>query len=172
MSDALQPVDLSEDEVRAIRAGRRVVRYEPVPIDDTPITEESWRVYRRQRGIPSNAQNVRFIGFLKCDSPEGSVTVSSRMDPPVPLGAGDVLWVREAFAEYEPDDVQGTRVYYAADYEGRECWVRPGVALMWRPSSEMQREFARCFVNVHCLGVEFRDGAWQWVLAYDCAAAL
>jgi hypothetical protein len=77
-----------------------------------------------------------------------------------------VRWVREAFAEHEPDDVQGTRVYYRADYPTGECQVRPGVFLTWREASEMPRKFSRFNVASRVRGVEQRDGVWCWVIDY------
>lgn len=72
-----------------------------------------------------------------------------------PLGApGDDLWVRETWAEHEPDDVQGTRVYYRADHAGGEAQVRPGMFLRWTPSIHMPRWASRLTLRVTSVRVE------------------
>lgn len=90
-----RPILFSAPMIRAILEGRKTVTRRIVRVDDTPITEAAWRAHKRQRGIPSNAQNVRMCGsYVKCDAPAGSATVSSRVECPYGWG-GDRLWVRE-----------------------------------------------------------------------------
>jgi hypothetical protein len=156
-------LDLIDAEVRYLIGAGVLTRFEPIPIDDTPITLKQALDCEKQRGIPSNATNVRWLGlYVKCDSPDGSACRSARVEQP----EEGVRWVREAFAEHEPDDVQGTRVYYRADYPTGECQVRPGVFLTWREASEMPRKFSRFNVASRVRGVEQRDGVWCWVIDY------
>ena len=72
-----------------------------------------------------------------------------------PFGApGDDLWVRETWAEHEPDDVQGTRTYYRADHADGEVQVRPGMFLRWTPSIHMPRWASRLTLRVTSVRVE------------------
>ncbi len=162
-ADLEDALDLDDAEARHLLGAGKVTRFEPIPTDDTPITHEQADRCEKQRGIPASATNVRWMGlYVKCDSPEGSVTVSSRVLPPEERPR----WVREAFAEYEPDDVAGTRVYYRADYPKGECQVRPGVFLVWREASEMPHHLSRFSVDMKLVGVRQKSNVWCWVIEY------
>lgn len=115
------PVFPSDPPGRRKSQTRRAVR-----IDDTPITAADVAKLKRQKGIPSDAQNVRFLGeYVKCDAPPGSHTVSARV--PCPYGdVGDTLRVRERWAvakEYDRQppsalgDVARQQIWYEADEE-------------------------------------------------------
>jgi hypothetical protein len=67
---------------------------------------------------------------------------------------GDRLWVRETHAEYEVDDVQGTRTFFRADYADGACQVRPGVFLKWTPGIHMPRVVSRITLEVVSVRVE------------------
>lgn len=95
-----RPILFSGPMVRAILDDSKTVTRRIVRVDDTPISAAASNAGRRQRGIPSNAVTVRNLGYLKCDAPKGSATVSSRVA--CPYGApGDRLWVRETFSSWE-----------------------------------------------------------------------
>jgi hypothetical protein len=83
--------------IKALMAGAKTQTRRTIRIDDTPISKRDYDALKFQRGIPSKAENVRLLGYLKCDAPPGSHTVSSRVHCPYGV-AGDRLWVREAFA--------------------------------------------------------------------------
>jgi len=152
-------------EVRELLGAGKVTRFEPIPIDDTPIIDQ--KANAKQPGIPTNATNVRWLGlYVKCDSPAGSDIVSSRVLAP----EEGPRWVREAFAEYEPDDVAGTRVYYRADYPKGECQVRPGVFLAWREASEMPHHLSRFSVDAKVTTVRQKNNVWCWVVEYARSA--
>ena len=76
MSATARPIVFSRSMVLGLVAGLKTVVRLPVSIDDTPISEADAKACRFQRGIPSNAQNVR-LGwpYLKCDAPEGLNTL-------------------------------------------------------------------------------------------------
>jgi hypothetical protein len=94
---AEKPLLFSGLMVLQILADRKTQTRRLVPICDEPITQDDADACKRQRGIPTKAVNVRNgYGYLKCDAPKGSATVSSRV--PWPCGyRGDRLWVREAW---------------------------------------------------------------------------
>jgi hypothetical protein len=94
-----RPILFGAPMVRAILAGAKTQTRRMIRIDDTPISEAAYKALRNQRGIPSNATNVRMLGYLKCDSPPGSATVSSRVWCPYGM-IGDRLWVRETHAQF------------------------------------------------------------------------
>jgi hypothetical protein len=92
-----RPILFSGPMVRAILAGTKTQTRRVVRVDEIPITEDAARDGRLQKGIPSNAANVRLLGdYVKCDAPPGSHTVSSRVLSPYGL-PGDRLWVRERY---------------------------------------------------------------------------
>jgi hypothetical protein len=142
--------------VRAILAGQKTQTRRLIRIDDTPVQFEASAANVRQRGIPSDAQNVRFLGcYLKCDAPEGSTTVSSRVLCPYGQ-AGGRLWVRETWATLTGN---GIRTVYRADGEDpRTGWddtppvARP--AMRWRPSIFMPRAASRITLEVTSVRVE------------------
>lgn len=90
-------IRLGDLEVAQTLRGLKTQMRLPIRIDDTPITEAAARAGKRQRGIPSNPQNMRGLRgpYLKCDAPAGSATVSSRVDFPYEIGQR--LWVKEPF---------------------------------------------------------------------------
>lgn len=157
-------ITLTPREVRSVLSGSSVSILRPIAIDDTPISEADAMACAHQRGIPTHAQNVRMCGFyVKCDAPNGSATVSSRVD--CPFGHfGDALKAREDFAEYEPDDIQGTRTYYRADYPDGRCQVSPGFWLEWTPGDAMPTELARLTLTIESVGLarDPQSGAWSW----------
>lgn len=96
-----RPILFSAPMVRAILAGEKTQTRRIVAIDDKPISARAADKGKRQRGIPTNAVNVRFLGpYLKCDAPVGSATVSARVE--CPYGdIGDRLWVRETWRTWD-----------------------------------------------------------------------
>jgi hypothetical protein len=84
-----------------------------------------------------------------------------------PLGKiGDRLWVREWWTEYEVDDVQGTRNFYAADYADRQCQVMPGVFLKWQSPLFMPRRASRITLEITEVRVEcVQDLSWPDAIA-------
>lgn len=146
------------DSVRSILAGEKLQTRRLVRIDDTPVLFEDSAANVRQRGIPTNAQNVRFLGsYLKCDSPAGSTTVSSRVL--CPYGAiGDRLYVKETWMELYDNGNDGLtclppsgddqraalrRAKYRADGEKPE-----GFAASWKSPRYMPRWASRITLEV------------------------
>lgn len=158
--------------VRAIVAGQKTVTRRAIPIDNTPITEAEARAGKHQRGIPTNAQNVRFCGpYIKCDSPEGSFTVSSRVD--CPFAEVERLWVREAwctppgFGDWRTTDRSAIR--YTSTDGAPEGWKR-------RHARFMPRKYSRLVLGVVGVRVERlheiddADAQCEGVLTLDGAA--
>ena len=167
-----RPILFSSSMVRAILDGKKTQTRRIVRIDDAPISKADWDKGKRQRGIPSNAQNVRMIGYLKCDAPPGSYAVSSRVDCPYWDLGGSRLWVRETWA---PADAMAgihdtdldtpqcvayaadrTAVVFGHDLKARKAdtyawnWDR----LKWRPSIFMPRWASRITLEVTAVRVE------------------
>ncbi len=129
------PILFSTPMVRAILAGQKTVtrRLVRLPGDLDPETLHSG----------CDGTTAQKFG--------GGVRVPVRC----PYGEpGHTLWVRESFAQYEPDDVQGARTYYRADREDGACQVRPGVFLKWTPSIHMPRNRSRLTLAVEDVRVE------------------
>jgi hypothetical protein len=122
-----RPILFSAPMVRAILAGTKTQTRRIVRIDDRPITASDVEKLKRQRGIPSNAKNVRMLGYLKCDAPPGSATVSSRVDCPYGI-PGDRLWVRESIkvvARADEDGLDHDLAVFVADESATvlDTWV-------------------------------------------------
>lgn len=169
--------------VRAILAGAKTQTRRLVRIDDRPITGARAAPGRRQRGIPSNAVNVRMLGYLKCDAPPGSETVSCRVD--CPYGdPGDRLWVRETWApvdhfmgeeKEEPQSIgyQADRValcHHHPMFESQpsrlDTYAWNWDAITWRPSIHMPRWASRIDLEV----TEVRVERLQAITAEDAIA--
>ena len=89
------------------------------------------------------------------------VAVASRpFDARALPSVGVAVNVLEAWSEYEPDDIQGTRVYYRADYPDGECQVRPGVFLTWSDASTMPEEVSRIRAYVAEVTIGMDSTAW------------
>lgn len=76
---------------------------------------------------------------------------------------GDLLWVREAFAVVEIDDVQGERVFYRADYPNGEHQTRPGYFLRWTRAASMDRELSRIEIEITASRIE----GDEWVADFE-----
>lgn len=157
-SYSVRPILFSASMITAILAGRKTQTRRLVRIDDRPILDDFITRNRRlddpldprgyERGIPSNAQNVRMCGdYLKCDSAPGSITVSNRVLCPQGV-SGDHLWVRETWAGEKKYDRRkpsrippGTRVWYLADGK-KPKWAgrsRPSIFMMpWMSRIELE----------------------------------
>ena len=170
------PILFSGPMVRAILAGEKTVTRRPVRIDDRPIAEAVAKACGHQRGIPTGATNVRWLGtYLKCDAPDGSFTVSSRVA--CPLGdPDDRLWVRETWCAadtmyYEHDSDPPRVIGYRADlsaisyedaFDGRKPRAIPASdlatwgwdKLRWRPSIHMPRWASRLSLVVVRVGAQ------------------
>lgn len=140
-----RPVLFNGAMVRAILAGaktqtRRVVKA-------TPGQQARW-LTPSLLNMSLRAEIV--MGGAQFDHPAGGPLTWVRS----PVAPGDDLWVRETWAEHEPDDVQGTRVYYRADHADGESQVRPGMFLRWTPSIHMPRWASRLTLRVTSVRVE------------------
>lgn len=165
-------VDLSDEEVRtALRCGCLTVK-RAVPIDDTPVVDAHINIAGstaplRQRGIPTNARNVRSLGkYLKCDAPSGSDVKSSRVD--CPLGFLERVWVRESFAEIELniDGAFKARLSYRADHPCGVLLASHRAELAWREAPEMTLEQSRFSMFAANIEVVIDNGLWYWVAKY------
>lgn len=164
-----RPILFSGQMVRAILDNRKTQTRRIVRICDAPITKAESDACRRQKGIPTNAVNVRLCGgYLKCDAPPGSATVSSRV--PCPYGQPDErLWVRESFfvdhynyyprgpfPKAKPPEIDDN-ILYAADgtccEQLGECDCE-GKGAVWRPSIHMPRWASRLSLEIIRIRVE------------------
>jgi hypothetical protein len=101
--------------VRAILAGTKTQTRRKIAICDAPISLKDFFAAKKQKGIPSNAVNVRNGPYyLKCDSPLGSRTVSSRVVSPYGH-SGDQLWVKENFRWIEGLEGMRSDLQFQAD---------------------------------------------------------
>lgn len=140
-----RPILFSAPMVRAILAGMKTQTRRAIRIDDTPISDADYKALKNQRGIPSNATNVRMLGYLKCDAPPGSATVSSRVWCPYGM-IGDRLWVKETHVYRAKYD----EVYYRADHPVHDPFAHNG----WRPSIFMPRKWSRITLDILDVRVE------------------
>jgi hypothetical protein len=166
-------ISMTAESVQAILAGTKTQTRRLVRIDDTPISKTSDDAQRLQRGIPSNATNVRFLGpYLKCDAPPRSRAVSSQVVCPYGV-AGDRLWCREAFAYSvkDPDsafndeyDAEHYDIVYRADAEDVGAWTQDEwtevglnqttIAPPWRPARHMPRWTSRITLELTAVRVQ------------------
>lgn len=151
-----RPILFSGPMVRAILEGRKTQTRRIVRICDEPITKAESDACRWQKGIPSNAVNVRMCGtYLKCDSPPDSATVSARV--PCPYGhREDRLWVREPWRIFDAskecscyDDCVCSRLHgkpvFRADCDSED---------KWKPSIYMPRKLSRLTLEIVRVRVE------------------
>lgn len=151
-----RPILFSGEMVRALLAGRKTQTRRVVRICDTPITKAECDAFKRQKGIPTEAVNVRMCGeYVKCDSPVGSATVSSRVT--CPYGSiDDRLWVKETHHVGS-----NGAVHYRADYpvdgdpfNADECGDDTAlVGEKWRPSIFCRRQHSRITLQIVMVNV-------------------
>jgi len=153
-----RPIIFSAPMVRALLDGRKTQTRRVVRICDDPITQADHEAGRRQRGIPTDAKNVRWLGYLKCDAPPGSYTVSARVD--CPYGdPGDRLWVKETHAQFAVGNRSGISpqcVAYRAtcDADGGFEYANNGDEVMrlkvtkWTPAIYMPRWASRILLEI------------------------
>ncbi len=142
-----RPILFSAPMIVALLDGRKSMTRRQIRIDDMPLTAK--QVGKRQRGIPSNASNVRLLGeYLKCDAPDGSATASCRVTCPYGF-IGDTLWVRETW--WHNESIPGANgVAYRADGE----MPRHMEGSRWRPSIFMPRWASRITLEITGIKVE------------------
>ena len=157
-----RPLALGGDDIRAILSGKTQLRW-PIPVDDSPITEAQASAGERQRGIPTNAQNLRFCGdYLKCDSPDGSYTASSRVT--VPCEPDDVVWVQETWRPDYSHDPEDTR--YRADLPDD---VDPVIVDLypWEASADMAHSRSRLSLRIVRVAFERAGDGYVWVVDFE-----
>lgn len=166
VGDGEVPVDLSTSEVRELIRRGSLTLIRPIAIDDTPITDADADANVKQRGIPSNAANLRFIGpYLKCNSPYGSVTVSSRVECPFGRYVGKRVWVRETWrpdSSHDPDD---TRYFADLAEDLSDNWCDPSE---WQEPETMPRTRSRLLMVVVGFGIQHR-AVHEWLIHYNIA---
>ena len=123
--------------VRAILAGnktqtRRVIKPQPEPFEGETDGGDYWHWKSKKGGVIWPHLGIGSSRF-------------ERMAEFAPYKLGDVLWVRETWAQYISDGKKG--YLYKADpafdsYEPRDSGWN------WRPSIHMPREAARIFLKV------------------------
>jgi hypothetical protein len=144
-----RPILFSGPMVRAILDGRKTQTRRTIRICDTPITKAQSDDCARQRGIPTNAFNVRRCGnYVKCDAPAGSATVSSRVECPHGW-IEDRLWVKETFMPDPYINSVASTIYRATEpdpdrYSGNH----------WKPSIFMPRIRSRLTLEITSVRVE------------------
>lgn len=136
-------------------------------------------IRRPVEGLPPNPVNVRHLGggYLKCDAPPGSDTVSLRIQ--CPWGGEELFYAREAWAAHwmygnlapelsrstHPDD----NYWYRADgahAPGSHGCPAHGRRGPWREAETMP-VWASRFAYCGRVRVELTGGVWQWVLAME-----
>lgn len=139
-----RPILFSGEMVRAILGGRKSQTRRAIRICDDPIPKSDRVLY--QRGIPTNANNVRMsCPYLKCDSPPGSATVSCRVF--CPYGTiGDKLWVKETFGI--PYALAKGQVAPREDIVYRANPRDQSAPLKWKPAIFMRREYSRITLEI------------------------
>lgn len=142
-------------------------------------------IRRPIEGLPANPVNVRHLGlgYLKCDAPPGSDTVSLRIQ--CPWGGDELLYVCEAWRALAYGPAFGAEFHYQADgydpachYEARVCHRRivdpcPDLDLRyrplewgpWQPAETMPVWASRFAYRNRGVRAELTGGVWQWVLA-------
>jgi hypothetical protein len=107
-------------------------------------------------------------GVIFCRSIE---TCTERMAVPAPYRVGDMVWVREAFA-----DSDERAPHYRADFDnlGRGGWdLRDAThghvtVYRWRPATNMRRDESRLTLRVTDVSVERNEGGqWTWMVAFE-----
>lgn len=150
-----RPIIFSGAMVNALLARAKTQTRRPIRIDDRPIVIGSGfnPELPKQRGIPTDAVNVRMCGpYLKCDAPAGSNTVSSRVLCPYGV-PGDRLLVKERWARLTGN---GHRFVYEADGEPRTGvnMTQTVVGMTWRSPLFMPHNLSRITLEVTGVRVE------------------
>lgn len=124
---SFKPILFNTEMVQAIQVGRKT---------------QTRRIVKNQDGIHPRRSNIGFLGW---DDGHGY-----RMNPP--CKAGDILWVRETWADV-PETKPGNIHYKAsATIEDLKWFNEQG--WKWRPSIHMPKEAARIFLRVKDVRVE------------------
>ena len=118
--------------VQAILEGRKTVTRRPVK----PLPEKAHTVLDCD-------EEERTFDFL-CGGMVNGALVDYAATVKAPYWTGDILWVRETWAEIDGEYV------YRADDESPEGWHLTA----WKPSIHMPREAARIFLRVIDVRVE------------------
>lgn len=159
-----KPILFNTAMVRAILEGKKTQTRRPLkrgenhwyPIDYEYVKTE--KIYRSPEGawtIPKN-HNGMYHALFK---PNNWHSITTALFPPYQIG--DVLWVREAWSDYDGK----TQYYYRADYpDGTITYEWPeldefGEKIIcdlpkWKPSIHMPRTAARIFLKVTNVKVE------------------
>lgn len=138
-----RPILFSGDMVRAILEGRktqtrRIVKFDSQK-DGLPIPEKAW---------VDNSYHHEKFGNVDCLKVPYTHGITLRHFPE--WEAGDVLWVRETWAEHP--EIPGTAMYRAnrgGDYQGSAQGL-----FNWKPSIHMPRWASRISLEVTAVRVE------------------
>lgn len=128
----MKPILFNTDMVKAIMEGRKTVTRR--------VVKPRYRPDEVAFQIITNARSGKFVGVELLDEYEEATRYM-----PQPFYEGDILYVREAWAEMHYGYV------YRADGETPEGW---DASDRWRPSIHMPKEAARAFLRVSDVRVE------------------
>lgn len=137
------PILFNTDMVRAILDGRKTVTRRLVKGDVIVCPEAEHKVHffpnqpRRERG-----REIKSIKYF---------TVESFAEHEAPYQPGDILYVRETFAEgYE----EGTYIYKADDKFAELPEFKKSSKLIYRPSIHMPKDAARIWLKINKVEVQ------------------
>lgn len=146
---AEKPILFNTPMVKAILDGRKTQTRRLIKPHLTK-NEAGWRVCISADGVPYGVETYdddeRSYGYI-----------------PPPYDYGDVLWVRETWADI-PETSPGNLHYRASATDADLAWFRE-MGWKWRPSIHMPREAARLFLRVTNVRIE----RLQDMSAEDCA---
>ncbi|MBQ8507195.1 MAG: hypothetical protein IJ466_07200 [Clostridia bacterium] len=138
---AIKPILFNADMVQAILDGqktqtRRIVKKKYINTDLEMYTNKyGTRLVERQNDAPPPIRTVQ---------PDGSVITTRALvaieEAIPPYRRGDILWVRETWAEWTDG--------YAYKANNYECVYPPSLVSKWKPSIHMPKEAARIFLRV------------------------
>jgi hypothetical protein len=152
---------MKAEMVRAVLDGRKTQTRRIIATDNRPQSPDSF-----MRGLSPNPMNVRWLGtYLKCDAPNGSLSVSYRI--PCPYGNSieeDRLWVRETFHHGDAwyDERPGME-WKNCHRDGKCTWVDYAATFdpkkgerdfAWTPSIFMPRWASRITLEITGIRVE------------------
>lgn len=133
----MKPILFNTEMVRAILDGRKTCTRR--------VVKPHYRDDEAGFQVISNAHTGKFVRVEKVDENECGIFAdgTERIVSP-PYQPGDVLWVRETWAEINGE------YFFRADDESPEGWY----LTRWHPSIHMPREAARIFLRVTSARVE------------------
>ena len=118
------------------------------------INNSTKSVTRRVIKDVPNIQDLK--PYVIQNEPRGYIASNARVyNFKTPYKVGDILYIRETFCEYIPDDIiDGVKYAYKADTTPSSEEARKELGYKWKPSIHMPKEAARIFLHVTGVRVE------------------